>query len=157
MQHYPSFTKNAQSVSASSRSSQTFYSVASDAPAAGRNLGPQPSEQGELSSPALGMAARLKPSGVGEHTPQLHLTPSFDGFHGSRHASMVYSNKSSVLSAPGGLWPDENTRPRSGTVGSGSSLSLYSDARSQLGAAGEDGKWNGSVGGSSGGARGRWS
>jgi hypothetical protein len=69
---------------------------------------------------------------------------------------MVYSNKSSVLSAPGVLRPSENTRPQSSTVGSGSSLSLYSDARSQLGAIGEDGRLNGgSVGGSSGGARGR--
>lgn len=155
MQHYPSFTKNAKSVSGSSRSSQTFYSVASDGHEASRNLGPQPSEQGELPSPPLGMAARLKPSGVGERTPQVHLTPSFEGFHASRHASMVYSNKSSVLVAPGGLRPDENTRPLSSTVGSGSSLSLYSDARSQL--PGEDGRWNGSVGGSSGGARGRGS
>ena len=155
MQHYPSFTKNAKSVSGSSRSSQTFYSVASDGHEASRNLGPQPSEQGELPSPPLGMAARLKPSGVGERTPQVHLTPSFEGFHASRHASMVYSNKSSVLIAPGGLRSDENTRPLSSTVGSGSSLSLYSDARSQL--PGEDGRWNGSVGGSSGGARGRGS
>lgn len=84
----------------------------------------------------------------------MHLNPS-DGFHASRQASMVYSNKSSVLSAPGVLRPDQNTRPLSGTVGSGSSLSLYSDARSQVGAIAEDGRLNGSVGGGSGGARGR--
>lgn len=154
MKHYPSFTKNAKSVSASSRSSQTFYSVASDGPTAGRNLSPLSSEHGELPSPPPSLAARLKPSGVGERVPRVHLNPS-DNFHASRHASMVYSNKSSVLSAPGGLRPDENTRPLSGTVGSGSSLSFYSDARSQPGTAGEDGRWNGSAGGSSGGARGR--
>jgi hypothetical protein len=153
MQHYPSFTKNAKSVSASSRSSQTFYSVASDEHSASRNGAshPQSSEHGELSSPPPSVAARLKPSGVGERIPRVHLNPS-DGFHASRHASMVYSNKSSVLSAAGALRPDEDTRPLSGTVGSGSSLSFYSDARSQLGA-GEEGRWNGSVGGSSGGAR----
>lgn len=149
MQHYPSFTRNAKSVSASSRSSQTFYSVASHEPMMGRNLGPQ-----ETTDPPPGPEARLKPSGVGEHIPRVYLNPS-DGFHTSRQASMVYSNKSSVLSAPGILRPDENTRPPSGTVGSGSSLSVYSDARSQLGAIGEDGRLNGSVGGSSGGARGR--
>jgi hypothetical protein len=157
MQHYPSFTRNTKSVSASSRSSQTFYSVASHGPTTGRNLSPQETtEQGELLSPPPGSAreARLKPSGVGERIPRVHLNPS-DGFHASRQASMVYSNKSSVLSAPGVLRLDENTRPLSGTVGSGSSLSLYSDARSQLGAIGEDGRSNGSVGGSSGGARGR--
>jgi hypothetical protein len=155
MQHYPSFTRNTKSVSASSRSSQTFYSVASEVPTAGRNLvSRETTEQGELSFPLPGSEARLKPSGVGERIPRVHLNPS-DGFHASRQASMVYSNKSSVLSAPGVLRPDENTRPLSGTVGSGSSLSLYSDARSQLGAIGEDGRLNGSVGGSSGGARGR--
>ena len=156
MQHYPSFTRNAKSVSSSSRSSQTFYSVASDGHTTGRNFGPQETtEQAPtLSSlPPLGSAARLKLSGVGERIPQVHLNPS-DDFHASRQASMVYSNKSSVLSAPGVLRPDENTRPLSSTVGSGSSLSVYSDARSQLGAIGEDGRLNGSVGGSSGG-RGR--
>ncbi|KAF8491471.1 hypothetical protein F5888DRAFT_1637580 [Russula emetica] len=154
MQHYPSFTRNAKSVSASSRSSQTFYSVASDGHPT-RNLGPQETaEQRELLSPPPGSEARLKPSGVGERIPRVHLNPS-DGFHASRQASMVCSNKSSVLSAPGVLRPDENTRPLSGTVGSGSSLSVYSDARSHLGAIGEDGRLNGSVGGSSGGARGR--
>jgi hypothetical protein len=105
-------------------------------------------------SPRPGSEARLKPSGVGEQIPRVHVNPS-DGFHASRQASMVYSNKSSVLSVPGVLRPGENTRPLSGTIGSGSSLSLYSDARSQLGAIGEDGRLNGSVGGSSGGARGR--
>jgi hypothetical protein len=156
MQHYPSFTQNAKSMSASSKSSQTFYSVASDGPTMGRNLDPQELEQGELLSPPppSGSAARLKPSGVGERIPRVHLNPS-DGFHASRQASMVYSNKSSVLSAPGVLRPDNNTRPLSDTVGSGSSLSVYSDARSQLGVAGEDGRLNGSVGGSSGGARGK--
>jgi len=155
MQHYPSFTRNAKSVSASSRSSQTFYSVASHEPTTGRNLSPQETtEQGERALPP-GSEARLKPSGVGERIPRVHLNPS-DGFHASRQASMVYSNKSSVLSVPGVLRPGENTRPQSGTVGSGSSLSLYSDARSQLGAIGEDGGLNGgSVSGSSGGARGR--
>jgi hypothetical protein len=155
MQHYPSFTRNAKSVSASSRSSQTFYSVASHEPTTGRNLGPQETtEQEGFLSPRPGSEARLKPSGVGEQIPRVHVNPS-DGFHASRQASMVYSNKSSVLSVPGVLRPGENTRPLSGTIGSGSSLSLYSDARSQLGAIGEDGRLNGSVGGSSGGARGR--
>jgi hypothetical protein len=90
--------------------------------------------------------ARLKPSGVGERIPRVYMNPS-DGFHASRQAS--------VVSAPGVLRPDESTRPLSGTVGSGSSVSHYSDARSQFGAVGEDGRLNGSVGGSSGGARGR--
>jgi len=64
---------------------------------------------------------------------------------------MVYSHKSSMLSVPGGQ------RPLSGTVASGSSsLSLYSDARSQLGA-GEEGRWNGSMDGGSGSVRGKQS
>ena len=155
MQHYPSFTKTARSVGASSRSSQTFYSVASDGhQSTSRNLGSPSSENGELLSrgPSSGVAARLKPSGVGERIPQVHLNSS-EGVHPSRHASMVYSNPS-LLSAPGALRPDEGTRPLSSTVGSGSSLSVYSDAKSHLGAVGEDGRWNGSASGSSG-VRGR--
>ena len=148
MQHYPSFTKTARSVGASTKSSQTFYSVASD----GHARGSPSSENGELLSPS-GMAARLKPSGVGERVPQVHLNSS-DGVHPSRHASMVYSNQS-LLSAPGALRPNEDTRPLSSTMGSGSSLSVYSDARSQPSAVGEDGRWNGSASGSSGGVRGR--
>ena len=152
MQHYPSFTKTARSVGASSRSSQTFYSVASDEhQSTSRNMGSSSSENGELLSrdPSSGVAARLKPSGVGERIPRVHLNPS----EASRQASMVYSNQS-LLSAPGALRPDENTRPLSSTVGSGSSLSVYSDAKSHLGAVGEDGRWNGSASGSSG-VRGR--
>ncbi|KAI0288705.1 hypothetical protein BC826DRAFT_1107551 [Russula brevipes] len=160
MQHYPSFSQNVQSASASTKSSQTFYTVASDGPGptAGRNLSPPasppppPSEQSEI--PLPGSAAWLKRSGVGERIPQVHLNPS-DAFHASRQASMVYSQKSSMLSIPGGLRPGENGRPQSSTVASGSSMSLYTDARSQVGV-GEDGRWDGSVGGSSsGGARGR--
>lgn len=162
MQHYPSFTKNVQSASASTRSSQTFYSVVSDGPTAGPNNStfvpsspppPLPSEQGELRVPASAAAARLKPSDVGERMPQVHKSSS-TGLHPSRQASMVYSHKSSMLSVPGGQRRGERDRPRSGTVTSGSSLSLYTDARSQLGAA-EDGTQNGSVDDDSGGARSR--
>jgi hypothetical protein len=160
MQHYPSFSKNAQSATASTRSSQTFYSVVSDGPARGSNYGPSPpppplpSEHGEL--PVPGSAARLKPSGVGERIPQVYMSPPNGLQPSSRKASMVYSHKSSMLSVPGGQRRDERDRPLSGTVASGSSLSLYSDARSQLGA-GEDGRWNGGVNSDSGGARGRQS
>src|SRR6267142_502084 len=100
MQHYPSFTKNVQSPSASTRSSQTFYSVVSDGPTAGPNnstfvpSSPPPSEQGEIRVPASVAAARLKPSDVGERMPQVHKSPS-TGLHPSRQASMVYSHKSS--------------------------------------------------------------
>lgn len=69
---------------------------------------------------------------------------------------MVYSHKSSMLSVPGGQRQGERERPSSGTVASGSSLSLYSDARSQVGA-GEEERWNGSMDGGSGGVRGRQS
>ncbi|KAH9969943.1 hypothetical protein BJV74DRAFT_889753 [Russula compacta] len=158
MQHYPSFNKTAQSAtsaSASSRSSQTFYTVASDGPTTGHDMG-SPSEHGEVSPPRPpGSAARLKPSGVGERIPQVHLMNPPDGFQTSRQASMVYSHKSSMLSVAGPPRKGEDGRPLSGTVASGgSSLSLYSDARSQLGS-GEDGRGNGSAGGSGGGARGR--
>ena len=151
MQHYPSFSQNAQSASGSTRSSQTFYSVVSDGPTTGHNFAPPPSEDGEL--PVPGSAARLKPSGVGECMPQVYMGPS-NGFHPSRQASMVLSQKSSVLSVPGAQRLGEGDRPLSGTVASGSSLSLYTDARSQLGA-GEEGRRNGSMDGGSGGARGR--
>jgi hypothetical protein len=162
MQHYPSFTKNVQSASASTRSSQTFYSVVSDGPTAGPNNStfvptspppPLPSEQGEIRVPVSAASARLKPSDVGERMPQVHKSPS-TGLHPSRQASMVYSQRSSVLSAAGGQRRGERDRPRSGTVTSGSSLSLYTDARSQLGA-GEEGRQNGSVDDDSGGARSR--
>ncbi|KAI9507762.1 hypothetical protein F5148DRAFT_77583 [Russula earlei] len=147
MQHYPSFSQNMQSASASSRSTQTFYSVASDGPTANDNLGSPPSEHGELHPP--GSAAWLNPGGVGKRIQQVHRNNSSDGFHASRQASMVYSHKSSMLSVPGGSRSGEHDRrPLSGTVASGSSLSFYTDARSQLGA-GEDGRWNSSVGGSS--------
>lgn len=151
MQHYPSFSQNALSASGSTRSSQTFYSVVSDGPTTGHNFAPPPSEDGEL--PVPGSAARLKPSGVGERMPQVYMGPS-NGFHPSRQASMVLSQKSSVLSVPGAQRWGEGDRPLSGTVASGSSLSLYTDARSQLGA-GEEGRRNGSMEGGSGGARGR--
>lgn len=150
MQHYPSFSKNAQSSSASTRSSQTFYTVVSDGQTPGPNSSSPPSEHGEQPS---ALAARLKPSGVGECIPQVYLGPS-NGLHPSRQASMVFSQKSSMLSVPGGQRRDERERPLSGTVTSGSSLSIYSDARSQLGA-GEEGRWNGSVDGSSGSVRGK--
>lgn len=157
MQHYPSFNKTAQSAtsaSASTRSSQTFYTVASDRPTTGHDMGSQPSEHGEISPPRPpGSAARLKPSGVGERIPQVHLMNPLDGFQTSRQASMVYSHKSSMLSVPGGARKGEEGRPLSGTVASGgSSLSLYSDARSQLGS-GEDGRGAGSASGGGGGAR----
>jgi len=154
MQHYPSFSKNAQSSSASTRSSQTFYTVVSDGHTPGLNsTSSPPSEHGELQPPAS--AARLKPSGVGECIPQVYMGPS-NGLHPSRQASMVFSHKSSTLSVPGGQRRGERERPLSGTVASGSSLSLYSDARSQLGV-GEEGRWNGSMNGGSGGVRGRQS
>jgi hypothetical protein len=85
--------------------------------------------------------------------PQVHKSPS-TGLHPSRQASMVYSHESSVLSVAGGQRRGERDRPRSGTVTSGSSLSLYTDARSQLGA-GEEGRQNGSVDDDGGGARSR--
>lgn len=153
MQHYPSFSKNAQSSSASTRSSQTFYTVVSDGHTPGPNVSSPPSEHGELQPPAS--AARLKPSGVGERIPQVYMGGS-NGLHPSRQASMVYSHKSSMLSVPGGQRRGERERPSSGTGASGSSLSLYSDARSQLGA-GEEERWNGSMDGGSGGVRGRQS
>jgi hypothetical protein len=87
--------------------------------------------------------------------PQVHKSPS-NGLHPSRQASMVYSHKSSMLSIPGGQRRGERDRPLSGTVTSGSSLSLYTDARSQLGA-GEDGRRNGSIDDDSGGAQSRQS
>ena len=154
MQHYPSISQNLKSASASAstRSSQTFYTVASDGPTASHDVGPPPSEHGELVQPP-GSAAWLKPSGVGKRIPQVHEQTSSEGFHASRQASMVYSQKSSTVS---GLRSGERGRPQSGTVASGSSLSLYSDARSQPGSA-EDGRWNGSTGGSSTGAPGRQS
>ena len=147
IQHYPSFSRNAQSASASSRSSQTFYSVDSSGPTAARHNLPA-SEHGEFHP--SGVAARFKPGGVGERIPQLHLGASEGGICASRQASMVNSPSPSITK---GL--RSNGRPVSSTVASGSSLSLYTDARSQLGG-GEDGK-TGSVGGSSSGGRGRQS
>jgi hypothetical protein len=116
---------------------------------------PPPSEHGELRVPGLAAPARLKPSEVGQRMPQVHKSPS-TGLHPSRQASMVYSHKSSMLSVSGGQRRGERDRPWSGTVTSGSSLSLYTDARSQLGA-GEEGRWNGNADDDSGGARGRHS
>ncbi|KAI0301705.1 hypothetical protein B0F90DRAFT_1816908 [Multifurca ochricompacta] len=173
MQHYPSFNQNARSASASTRSSQTFFSVTSDAPTTGHHhhhlpTPPQPpttipSEYGELLSPSglSGPPVRFKPGGAGERTPQVHQSPS-DDVHESRQASMVYghNNNSSMLSIPRILLPGEGGRPVSSTMGTGSSVSLYTDARSQLGGVGEDGRLNGSVGGGSSGggkARGRQS
>lgn len=153
MQHYPSFSNNAQSSSASTRSSQTFYTVVSDGHTPGPNSSSPPSDHGELQPPAS--AARLKPSGVGERIPQVY-SGTTNVLHPSRQASMVYSHKSSMLSVPGGQRRDERERPLSGTAASGSSLSLYSDARSQLGA-GEEGRWNGGMDGGSGGVRGKQS
>ena len=75
-----------------------------------------------------------------------------NGLYPSRQASMVYSHKSSMLSVPEGQRRGERERPLNGTVASGSSQSLYSDARSQLGT-GEEGRWNGSMNGSSGDVR----
>ncbi|KAI0245145.1 hypothetical protein BJV78DRAFT_1159030 [Lactifluus subvellereus] len=137
IQHYPSFSRNTQSASASSRSSQTFYTVDSDGPTAHHNV--PASEHGEFLSP--GLAARFKPGGVGERIPQLHLRPLDGGIYASRQASMVDSPNPSILSVPRGL--RSSGRPVSSTVASGSSLSLYTDARSQLGG-GEDRK-NGSL------------
>ncbi|KAH9957694.1 hypothetical protein BC827DRAFT_645477 [Russula dissimulans] len=70
MQHYPSISQNLKSASASAstRSSQTFYTVASDGPTASHDAGPPPSEHGELLQSAA--PAWLKPSGVGKRTPQ---------------------------------------------------------------------------------------
>jgi len=164
MQHYPSFTQSQNALSAgsaSTRSSQTFYSVG---PSVGHGVPPSPtppppplpSEHGELPRPPV---PRLKPGGGGERVPQVYLNaPDSHHHHASRQASidMVYAAQSAV---PGSLRPGEKSRPVSSTVGSGSSLSMYVDARSQIGGAGEDGRWNGSgngngsVGGSS--ARGR--
>jgi hypothetical protein len=148
IQHYPSFNRNVQSTSPSTRSSQTFYTVNSDGPPAGPNA--PASEYGELLSP--GLAARFKAGGVGERIPQLHMSPSDGEVYASHRASMVDSPNHSILSIPRGV--RSSGRPLSSTVTSGSSLSLYTDARSQLGG-GEDGM-NGSVGGSSRG-RGRQS
>ncbi|KAF8266806.1 hypothetical protein EI94DRAFT_1732230 [Lactarius quietus] len=165
MQHYPSFNKsqNAQSAaSGSTRSSQTFYSAGGDVghgngngppPSPTPPVPPLPSEHGELPRPP---PPRLKPGGGGERVTQVHLTPP-EGHHAaSRQASMVYS-QNSASAVPGSLRPGANSRPVSSTVGSGSSsLSLYVDARSQIGgASGDDGRSNGSVGGSTGSARGR--
>ena len=155
MQHYPSFSQsqNVHSASASTRSSQTFYSVVSagnGAPPSSTPPPPVPSEHGELTRPPV---PRLKPSGTGERVPQVHLNAP-DGHHAaSRQASMV--NPASAV--PGKLRSGSKSRPVSSTVGSGSSLSLYVDARSQIGGTGDDGKWNGSGNGSVGGssARGR--
>ena len=56
---------------------------------------------------------------------------------------MVSTSASAV---PGNLRSGGKNRPVSSTVGSGSSsMSLYADARSQVG---EDGRWNGSANGS---------
>ncbi|KAI9452379.1 hypothetical protein BJY52DRAFT_1293720 [Lactarius psammicola] len=157
MQHYPSFSQsqNAYSGTASTRSSQTFYSVGSGRPTAGHGAPPSPtpplpplplpSEHGELPLPP---APRLKPGGGGERVPRVHLTPSDSHHPASRQASMVGAQDPNMLALPGSLRPGEDSRPVSSTVGSGSSLSLYADARSQIGGAGEDGRWNGSGSGS---------
>ncbi|KAH9009907.1 hypothetical protein EDB85DRAFT_2055090, partial [Lactarius pseudohatsudake] len=144
MQHYPSFSHSQNAGTASTRSSQTFYSVGSGRPTDGHGappspappLPPLPSEHGELPRPPV---PRLKPGGGGERVPQVHLNISESHHPASRQASMEYAA----------------IRPVSSTVGSGSSLSMYVDARSQVGSAVEDGRWNGNggVGGSS--ARGR--
>ena len=65
---------------------------------------------------------------------------------------MVSTAASASAAVPGNLRPGKNqNRPVSSTVGSGSSssMSLYADARSQVG---EDGRWNGSANGSVGGS-----
>ncbi len=161
MQHYPSFSQsqNANSGSASTRSSQTFYSVGSGRPTVGHGAPPSPtpppppfhlpSEHGELPLPPV---PRLKPGGGGERVPQVYLNPSDSNHPASRQASVVDVQNPAILAVPGSLRPGENSRPVSSTVGSGSSLSLYADARSQIGGAGEDGKWNGSGKGSVGGS-----
>ncbi|KAH9014767.1 hypothetical protein EDB85DRAFT_2028835 [Lactarius pseudohatsudake] len=151
MQHYPSFSHSQNAGTASTRSSQTFYSVGSGRPTDGHGappspappLPPLPSEHGELPRPPV---PRLKPGGGGERVPQVHLNISESHHPASRQASMEYA-QNPAMSA--------KSRPVSSTVGSGSSLSMYVDARSQVGSAVEDGRWNGNggVGGSS--ARGR--
>ncbi|KAN0137941.1 hypothetical protein V8E53_004425 [Lactarius tabidus] len=150
MQHYPSFSQsqNALSASGSTRSSQTFYSVGSARHGAPPSpspppVPPLPSEHGELPRPP---PPRLKPGGGGERVTQVHLNAP-DGHHAaSRQASMVNG-------VPGSLRPGAaKSRPVSSTAGSGSSMSLYADARSQIGGVGEDGKWNGSANGSVGGS-----
>jgi len=161
MQHYPSFSQsqNAYSTSGSTRSSQTtFYSVVSGgggAPSSSSSapppVPPLPSEHGELPRPP---PPRLKSGGTGERVPQVHLSLP-DGHHAaSRQASMDYAQNPAV---PGSLRPGGKSRPVSSAVGSGSSSSMYADARSEIGGAGEDGRWNGSGNGSVGGssARGR--
>lgn len=160
MQHYPSFSQSHNAYSASTRSSQTFYSAGSDRRTAGHGAPPSPtppppplpSEHGELPRPPV---PRLKPGGGGERVPQVYLNPSDSPHPASRQASMVYAQNPPISAVPGSLRPGEKSRPVSSAVGSGSSLSLYVDARSQIGGVGEDGRWNGSgngngsVGGSS--------
>ncbi|KAH9053938.1 hypothetical protein EDB87DRAFT_148649 [Lactarius vividus] len=160
MQHYPSFSHSQNAGSASTRSSQTFYSVGSGRPTDGHGAPPSPappppplpSEHGELPRPPV---PRLKPGGGGERVPQVHLNVLESHHPASRQASMEYAQNPAMLAVPGSLRPGEKSRPVSSTVGSGSSLSMYVDARSQVGSAVEDGRknGNGSVGGSS--ARGR--
>ncbi|KAH9066023.1 hypothetical protein EDB83DRAFT_2519467 [Lactarius deliciosus] len=133
MQHYPSFNNSQNPGTASTRSSQTFYSVGSGRPTDGHGappspappLPPLPSEHGELPRPPV---PRLKPGGGGERVPQVHLNVSENHHPASRQASMEYAQNPAV---PGSLRPGEKSRPVSSTVGSGSSLSMYVDARSQ--------------------------
>ncbi|KAH8984776.1 hypothetical protein EDB86DRAFT_3105932 [Lactarius hatsudake] len=136
MQHYPSFNNSQNAGTASTRSSQTFYSVGSGRPTDGHGappspvppLPPLPSEHGELPRPPV---PRLKPGGGGERVPQVHLNISESHHPASRQASMEYAQNPAMSAVPGSLRPGEKSRPVSSTVGSGSSLSMYVDARSQ--------------------------
>ncbi|KAH9165033.1 hypothetical protein EDB89DRAFT_2233631 [Lactarius sanguifluus] len=124
MQHYPSFNNSQNPGTASTRSSQTFYSVGSGRPTDGHGappLPPLPSEHGELPRPPV---PRLKPGGGGERVPQVHLNISESHHPASRQASMEYAPNPAMSAVPGSLRPGEKSRPVSSTVGSGSSLSM---------------------------------